>query len=109
MILEVTQICSKINTDLARFIHNIIVLIKIAVPVILVIFGMLDLGKSVIASKEDEIKKGQRTFIKRIIGGVVVFLMITIIQLTMSIIDKQNDKEFWKCANKIINGENLNK
>ena len=38
--------------------HGIIPLIQIGIPIILIILGMLDLGKAVIASKEDEIKKG---------------------------------------------------
>ena len=105
MILDVSEICSKIEPDLATFIHNIITLIKIAVPIVLVIFGMLDLGKGVVASKEDEIKKGQQTFIKRLLAGVIVFFIVTIIQLVISLIDKESNGAFWECANKIMNGE----
>jgi len=104
MILDISEICSKIDLDLAKFVHNIIVLIKIAVPIALVIFGMLDFGKGVIAGKEDEIKKGQNNFLKRLIAGVVVFLMISLTQLVMSIIDRNSNGEFWTCANGIMNG-----
>lgn len=104
MILDVSEICSKIDLDLAKFIHNIILLIKIAVPIALVIFGMIDLGKGVIASKEDEIKKGQKDFIKRIIAGVIVFFIVSITQLVMSVIDRNSNGEFWTCANGIMNG-----
>ncbi|MGM9849682.1 MAG: hypothetical protein ACI31V_02150 [Bacilli bacterium] len=105
MILDVNEICSKINSDLATFIHNIIILIKIAVPIVLVLFGMLDLGKGVLASKEDEIKKGQSAFIKRLLAGVVVFFMISIVQLVISLIDKDSNGDFWTCANAIMNGK----
>lgn len=105
MILDVSEICSRIDPDLATFVHNIITLIKIAVPVVLVIFGMLDLAKGVIASKEDEIKKGQQTFIKRLIAGVIVFFMVSITQLVISLIDKESNGQFWECANKIMNGQ----
>lgn len=104
MILDVNEICSKIDSDLVTFIHNIIVIIKIAVPIFLVIFGMIDLGKGVVANKEDEIKKGQGVFIKRLIAGVIVFFMVTIAQLVMSIADKNGDGQFWTCANGIMNG-----
>ena len=105
MILDVSEICSKMDPDLATFVHNIITLIKIAVPVVLVVFGMLDLGKGVVASKEDEIKKGQQTFIKRLLAGVIVFFIISITQLVISVIDKESNGAFWECANKIMNGE----
>ena len=44
-------------------ISTIVTVIKIAVPILLIIFGMLDLGKAVVAAKEDEIDsyKGQGT------------------------------------------------
>ena len=105
MILDVNEICSNVGIELSTFIHNIIMVIKIGVPIVLVIFGMLDLGKGVIASKEDEIKKGQSTFIKRLIAGVIVFFMISVTQLVISLVDKESGGEFWTCANKIMNGK----
>ena len=47
-------------------ISSIVTVIKIAVPILLIIFGMLDLGKAVVAAKEDEIKKGQQQAQKKL-------------------------------------------
>lgn len=105
MILDINNICTKMEPELATFIHNIITIIKVAVPVILVIFGMLDFGKGVVASKEDEIKKGQSTFIKRVLAGIIVFFIVTITQLLISVIDKKSDGEIWACADAIMNGK----
>lgn len=101
--MDANQICDLLDSDLITFIHNIIVLLKIAVPVILVFLGMLDLAKGVISSKEEEIKKGQQTFIKRLIAGILVFLVVTIVQLVMGLISK-DDSSIWNCANQILNG-----
>lgn len=101
--MDATQICSYLDADLVTFIHNIIVVIKIAVPIILVIFGMLDLAKGVVAGKEDEIKKGQQVFIKRLIAAALVFFVITIVQLVMGLISSE-DNSFWNCADQILNG-----
>lgn len=101
--MNATQICNLLDADLVTFIHNVIVVIKIAVPIILVIFGMLDLAKGVMAGKEDEIKKGQQVFIKRIIAAVFVFLVITIVQLVMGVVSS-DDNSFWNCADQILNG-----
>lgn len=85
-------------------VSTIILIIKIAVPILLIIFGMLDLGKAVIASKEDEIKKGQQIFIKRAISAVVVFFVIQIVQIILKFVSG-NDSSIANCFNCFINGE----
>ena len=85
-------------------VSTIILLIKIAVPILLIIFGMLDLGKAVVASKEDEIKKGQQMFIKRAIAAVIVFFVIQIVQIVVRFVSG-NDESISNCFNCFINGE----
>ena len=71
-------------------VSTIITLITIVVPVLLIIFGMIDFLKAVTASKEDEIKKGQQTFIKRLIAAVIVFFIIAIVRLIISFASNDN-------------------
>jgi len=85
-------------------VSTIITIIKIAVPVLLIIFGMLDLGKAVIAAKEDEIKKGQQTFIKRTIAAIIVFFVIQVVQIIVRFISG-NDENISGCFNCFINGQ----
>lgn len=80
-----------------------VLIIKIAIPIILIIFGMLDLGKAVMASKEDEIKKGQQTFIKRLVAAVLVFFVIQIVQIVVKFVSS-NDTSISNCFNCFING-----
>src|SRR5574344_785362 len=61
-------------------------IIQIGVPILLIIWGMLDLGKAVMAQKEDEIKKGQQTFIKRIVAAAIVFLVVVIVKLLVGLV-----------------------
>ena len=84
-------------------VSTLITVIKIAVPVLLIIFGMLDLGKAVVAAKEDEIKKGQQTFIKRAIAAVIVFFVIQIVQIIIRFVSG-NDQNVANCFNCFING-----
>lgn len=84
-------------------VSTVILLIKIAVPILLIIFGMLDLGKAVVASKEDEIKKGQGLFIKRAISAIVVFFVIQIVQIIVRFVSG-NDASVANCFNCFING-----
>lgn len=62
---------------------TIVLIIQIGVPVLLIIFGMFDLGKAVVAQKEDEIKKGQALFFKRLIAAILVFFVVTIVKLVV--------------------------
>lgn len=82
---------NPIPFKLVYVIHLIILLIQFGVPLLLIIFGMLDLGKAVIASKEDEIKKGQQMFIKRLIAAVIVFFVIAIVQLVVGLAADDSD------------------
>lgn len=96
--------------QIAGLISTIVTLIKIAVPIILIILGMLDMGKAVASQKEDEIKKGQKTLISRCIAAAIVFFVVAIVQLVLSIIDPNDDSKAWACAKALINGasENIN-
>ena len=85
-------------------ISTAILIIKIVVPILLIIFGMLDLGKAVVASKEDEIKKGQQTFLKRVVSAVIVFFVIQIVQLLVSFISN-SDQNVSRCFNCFVNGK----
>lgn len=104
---DVINVCGLIDNNLAGLVHTIIVILKFGVPLLLVIFGMIDFAKGVIASKEDEIKKGQRVFIKRLILSVIVFFVVTIVQLVVGLVDDSSDSGIWECAQLIMNGETV--
>ena len=72
---------------------GLVPIIKIGIPIILIILGMFDLGKAVIASKEDEIKAAQKLLIKRIIYAVAIFFVVTIITLVFNLVDDINKND----------------
>ena len=84
-------------------VSTVILIIKIAIPILLIILGMLDLGKAVVASKEDEIKKGQQMFIKRAVSAIIVFFVIQIVQIVIRFVSG-NDASIANCFNCFING-----
>lgn len=59
----------------------VVTAIQWGIPIILIILGMIDLGKAVIASKDDEVKKAQKAFGRRVLYAVLVFLVVWIVQL----------------------------
>lgn len=90
--------------NLPKITSTIVLVIEIVVPIILVIFGMLDLGKAVIAQKEDDIKKGQQTFIKRLIAAIIVFLVVFVVKLVIGLVVSDNKNSITGCMNCFLNG-----
>lgn len=89
MILDID--CSTIM-PLIKFIKNgIIPIIQLGVPIVIIVLGSIDLFKAVIASKEDEIKAAQKMLIKRIIYGVVIFFLVTIVTLVFNTVASNGD------------------
>ena len=92
------------SSQLPEMVHLIVVIIQIAVPVLLIIFGMLDLGKAVMAQKDDEIKKAQQTFVKRLVSAALVFLVVLIVQVVIKFIAGSESEDIWDCVNCFIGG-----
>ena len=80
----------QIDYQVAHIVKYVILAIQIAVPIILVIMGTIDLAKGVIAQKDDEIAAGRKTFIKRLITGALVFFVFAIVKLVISMTGNQN-------------------
>ena len=87
-------------------VHTAYVILQIAVPILIVIVGSLDFLKGVIAQKEDEIKKYQHIFIRRLILGAVVFVVFALVQLVIGVVAPHDSNEgMWDCASCLINGD----
>jgi hypothetical protein len=60
---------------------------KIVIPLLVIIYGMIDLGKAVVASKDDEIKKAAKQLLIRILAGIVIFFIPTIVGFMFGLAD----------------------
>ena len=96
---------SDIPAALPKFISNIVNLIKIATPIILIIMGMSDFLKSMMANDDKGMNDGKTKFIKRLISGVIVFVVVSIVQLVFSAIQSDDINSAAACINCFINGE----
>ncbi len=94
-----------IEGQLIDIVSTVIFIIQVVVPIFLVIFGMLDLGKAVMAQKEDEIKKGQQTFMKRVVAAILVFFVVMITKLVVNLVASSSDEDgLMNCINCFIEG-----
>lgn len=79
---------SKEDPNSIRYLINeILQYPRIIVPILVIIFGILDFAKAVIAGKEDDMKKAQKTFIKRLIIGVAFFFIPVFVDIIMGLAD----------------------
>ena len=75
------------------FIRAIINIVKIGIPIILIILGMLDIGKAVVASDEKEVKAATKMLTRRAIYAVAIFFVVTIVQLVFGLLASTNSNE----------------
>ena len=73
--------------SIAYLVNEILLYPKFIVPILLVLYGTLDFFKAVTAGKEDEMKKAQKTFVKRLIIGVAIFLIPAMMNVIMWLAD----------------------
>ncbi len=71
------------DQSLIDLLNDILKYPRIIVPILVIGLGLVDLGKAVMASKEDEMRKAQKTFIKRIIIGVAFFFIPALVNIIM--------------------------
>ena len=64
---------------------------KIIIPILLLVGGMLDLGKAVVAAKDDEIKKATKSLAMRAISAVAIFFVPTIVGIVLGLISNFSD------------------
>ena len=83
--------CDSILPLIKLIRHGIIPLIQMGIPIILIVLGMLDLGKAVIASKEDEIKTAQKLLINRAIYAIAIFFVVLLVQLVFGLLSSAGD------------------
>lgn len=73
-------------SDMFKLLGLAITVIKIIIPILLILFGMLDMGKAVTSGKDDEIKKSAASFGRRVGAAVLVFFIPSIVGLVMNLI-----------------------
>ncbi len=93
------SICEGLGPVL-RIVGILIWGIKVVVPIILIVVGMMDLAKAVTEKSDDKIKEAQNKLIKKAIAAVLVFLVVTIVGVLMKIIGDESYTQCVECINK---------
>lgn len=91
-----------IPEEIACTVGQVYNVLLIAIPIIIVLFGIIDLVKAVASGKEDDIKKGTTILIRRIITGLIVFFVLAVVKFVVNLIQTNNTENVSSCLNEIF-------
>ncbi len=72
--------------------------IKVVVPLLLIITGMITMAHAVMEKDEKAIKTAQNLLVKKVIAAVIVYLVITLTGVVISLVADTSWKTCAKCA-----------
>lgn len=80
----------KNTANVWQIVGYVLLVFKIVIPILLIVFGMMDLGKAVIASKDDEIKKATTHLAYRAAAAVIIFFIPTLVGMVLGLVSNFN-------------------
>lgn len=98
---DVSKFCAD-TVVVWKTIGNVIKIIQLLIPIALVLWGLIDLGKAVLAGDEKERKEATTALLKRFLYGVLVFFVFAIVKGAVGLVgagDTLNSK-CWECVSK---------
>ena len=93
MLIMDPSFCSSL-APIWQIIGWVLWVFKIVIPIIIIVFGMIDLGKAVVASKDDEIKKSVKSLVMRAIAGVIIFFIPTLVGAVFSLVAEFGEEAY---------------
>ena len=91
-----------------RFVGRVINIIKVVTPIVLIIMGMVDMARATTANSEKDMDASRKRFMKRIVYAVMVFFVISVVQLLFSILQTsvfKNENNLLGCMTCVLGGE----
>ena len=104
---DTIQACgfNKMPARLPVFTSNLYKVIKVLVPIILIVMGLVDLVHAMMLNDENNMKKSQKKLITRLIAAIAVFLIMSIVQFVFKTINFNGDTRtgFTYCMDCLLN------
>lgn len=103
MLLGAADFCAQ-TANIWKIIGYVVLIIKIVIPLLLIVMGMVDLGKAVVSSDEKAIKSATGSLIRRFVAAIAIFFIPTIVSAIFSIIGLINTEGDYKiCVDCVTN------
>ena len=91
--IEEINICDPENTTLKAFqvIGYILIILKILVPIIIIILGIIEFGKAALSGDEKANTTSFKTLMMKIITGIMIFFIPTVLDFALSMVQGTKD------------------
>lgn len=104
--------CNQETVKAFIFIGNIIQIAKILVPLIIIVMGMVDFGRAVFSDDERAISKCVVSLLKRIVAGIVIFFIPTIVYAIIDVLEPSEMNNYnnkFTCSKCVLKVKECNK
>ena len=89
--------CSETAT-VWTLVGKLLNIFRVVIPILVIIFGMIDLGKAVVGSKDDDIKKAAKQLLMRFIAGLIIFLIPELVKAAFGLLGNTIDPDYKTCV-----------
>ena len=106
-LVQIADNCEGLGPIVRVIKFGLFPIVQIGIPILLIVYGTIDLGKAVIASDEKDVKAAQGRLIKRFIYAAAVFFIVTLVSILMGIVAQgtsdeeqkgvENTGGWWSC------------
>ena len=87
----ILNICDNPSVlEVIRIINMVILIVKIAVPILLILTGMITLMNTIKVGNEDLLAKAKKQLVNNCIAAVVIFLIPTLVNVLVKVSDTNN-------------------
>lgn len=89
-----------------KIVGIIILIAKILIPIILIITAMISFFKTVISGKSDDLKGSLMIVVKKIIAGLIIFILPGLIDYVFDVTVGYDDSGFTACTTCLLDIDN---
>ena len=86
-----------------QFIGYFLFALKIVVPLLIIVLGIVDFAKAIASSDDKAISKAAKSLLMRIIAAICIFFIPTIVSFVINLVDGTLGANYEICANCISN------
>lgn len=95
----------SIPLAIPKFVSKLVTLVQILIPVILIVVGMIKYAKAVTSGEEKVIKETNSSFIRSIITGISIFLVVAIVKFAFGLLGSEGNGALY-CVSCFISDDN---
>jgi len=89
---DLSNFCGGVS-GLLKLVGWVLTILKVGIPLIIIVLGLVDLAKAAISSKPEEIKKCVTTLIWRLVGGIALFFIPSIVMAILGLVSEFGDAQ----------------